>query len=157
MKIKKYTYLFIAITLVFIILGSIYVINNKSNSNKIAKGLIKVELKPNIQYDNDIEHPKVIESYSEFLSYFTSSSIRAEEFDKNNYAIIILNYDNCSYTNVVPTKYNIFGNTINVTAYHDGCSSCKPLYAYYAVKINKNIKKINQNIKWIARNKNECK
>ena len=71
----------------------------------------------------------------------------------NNYAIIVLTYDNCSFINVVPTKYTIDGKTLNVIAYHDGYSTCEPLYAYYAVKVDKAITELALNVKWIARDK----
>lgn len=156
MKIKKSLILFLGIIVIVAIgLTIIYLLNNKSDSYQMANGIIKIELKSDVQYDIDLEHLHVFDNYEDFSMYFNSESIKKYYFDSNNYAILILPYDDCSYTNIVPTKYNIVGKTLYVTAYHDGYSSCKPLYAYYAVKVNKNITKLNLNINWIARNKNE--
>ena len=156
MKNKKKLLVFFGIFVIVVGLISIYILDNKSNSYKMANGLVKVELKPDLRYDIDLEHPKVFNSYADFSLYFDSKNINEADFNNSNYAVIILSYDECSYTNVVPTKYVIKGKNINVTAYHDGCSTCKPLYAYYAVKVNKNITELNQNTKSIARNKNKC-
>lgn len=95
----------------------------------------------------------VFDNYKDFSMYFNSKNIKEDYFNSNNYAILVLTYDNCSYTNIVPTKYNINGKTLNVTAYHDGYSTCEPLYAYYAVKVDKKITELNLNVKWIVREK----
>ena len=156
MKNRKNLILFLAIIVIVAIgLTITYLLNSKSSSYKIADGITKIELKSDVQYDIDLEHLHVFDNYEDFSIYFNSESIKKDYFDSNNYAILILNYDECSYTNVVPTKYTVVGNKLNVTAYHDGFSTCEPLYAYYAVKVNKDITELNLNINWIARNKDE--
>ena len=157
MKNKKFLLLVCAIIVIIII---VFILvknaNYKTNSFKIADGMVKVDLKSGTEYDIDLENASVFTNYDDFSEYFNSSEITSNDFNNNNYAIITLIYDTCKYTNVVPTKYTIFGNTINIKAYHDGCSSCAPLYSYYAVKVSKQKTALKVNIKWIARDKNSC-
>lgn len=157
MKDRKLLYLGIVILVVILIELLMSFMNNKLDDQKVADGLTEVKLKAGIVYDSDLEHIKVFGSYKTFSLYFNSETINEQAFNNNNYAIIVLTYDECKYTNVVPAKFKIYGNNINVTAYHDGCSSCQPLYAYYAVRVDKKKTEMYQRINWIARNKSECK
>ena len=138
---------------------SVIVIKNKNreNSYQVADGMIKVDLKSNaLDFDMDLENAKVYTNYNDFSSNFNSSTITLSDFDNNNYAVIALPYDECRYTNVIPTKYRFVGNSIKVIAYHDDCSSCPPMYSYYAIKVAKKVVNLKINIKWIARNGENC-
>ena len=57
MKNKKKLLVFFGIFVIVVGLISIYILDNKSNSYKMANGLVKVELKPDLRYDIDLEHP----------------------------------------------------------------------------------------------------
>ena len=156
MKNKKRVIIFLVIFVIVIVAVVAYILINKQGSYKVAKGLVKLDLKSEAQYDIDLEHLQVFNNYADFSLYFDNKNKSEADFDNNNYAVIILTYDDCSFTNVVPTKYKIHNETIDITAYHDGCSSCPPLYAYYAVKVDKNISSLTQYINWIVRNEEEC-
>lgn len=129
-------------------------LNSKSYSYQIADGIFKIELKSGVQYNIDFEHLRVFDNYTNFSLYFNSENINEYHFNVNNYAILVLTYDACSYTNVVPIKYTIDGKILNVTAYQDGYSTCEPLYAYYAVKDDKDLIELDLDVRWIARDKN---
>ena len=157
MKNKNIIYIGILLLLLVALVFVFFMVNKKEevSDNGIADGMYKVEYKFG-EDSVDVSLPSVFTNYDDFSGYFKSSEINKDSFKENNYAVITLTYDECKYTNVVPSEYTVNENILDVVAYHDGCSACKPKYAYYVAKIEKSLKNVDVHVNWIARDVSDC-
>ena len=89
------------------------------------------------------EDNHIITSYDEYLSLFNSNEVRESDFDKNNYVLVEIVYDECAEKNVEIEKYAIDGNLLTVhISYYATCGVCAPNYLYYLIPIDKSIENI---------------
>jgi len=151
--VKKNTLIIIAgIVANIIILGIVFYITNnkkiKANDDFIY-----------MDYYNDIKKSSnyVFTNYYDYYNVFNSNKLTKEDFKNNNYALITINYDSCSESNITPTDYTIKDNKINVTVkYKRSCGVCAPRYIYYLLKIDKNITYADINVDYKAINNPHC-
>ena len=111
----------------------------------------------NNYYDEMVEENRVFTNYEDYYNAFESDAFSKEDFVNNNYVVITLKYNSCGEQNVTPVSYNINGNNIEVKVqYEVRCGVCAPVYKYYLLKVDKNIKEANVNYKYENLNEVDC-
>jgi len=83
------------------------------------------------------DYPLWIESEEEFHSLFPHKIISGAKFKDYKYAIIEINYDPCSESNIKPIGYKIENNILDVKyTYEASCGGCAPKYLYYLLELD---------------------
>lgn len=82
--------------------------------------------------------------YRDFVDYhnYEISELDSYDFDKNNYVVVVYDYDECS-SYVDDFSTNVSGDTLNVYFdIHSGCGVCAINYVAKIVEVSKNIKDV---------------
>ena len=106
----------------------------------------------------------VVTSYEEYKMYFDNEKLTREDFEENNYYIFAINYDPCSESDFKINSINVeYGSKGVIKEYNVGltykakCGGCAPEYMYYAIKLGKDVRRIDDfNYDADARNSVDC-
>ena len=101
---------------------------------------------------------EVIESYDEFKSKFGSNKLSESSFEDNNYAVLIVSYDDCSQKNFSLEKYEKVGNQLRAYfTLEKNCKECTSKFRYYFLPVDKDVKEeLNVSIDYQTKNNPKC-
>lgn len=99
----------------------------------------------------------ILTNFDEYKKYFDSKDITEEDFENNNYIVVPITYDSCSESDIKISGSEIIDNQIDVlVSYTAKCGLCASQYIYYLLKVDKDVKDVNINLKYEATNDPEC-
>ena len=145
----------IIILILLIIVGIliILIVNNKKE---------KEEEKPDPVYmglykSNDRKDIEIIRNYEQYKQFFNGNEITEDSFKDHNYAVVEIDYDECSESNIKLTNYTIEGKLITVEfSYEAGCGVCAPQYMYYLIPISKDMNEVEFDFGFHPTNNPDC-
>ena len=139
----------ITILVILIITGILLFIpkGNKENKEIIYLGMYR---------NNEKKDINIIKSYEQYKEYFDSDKVKESFFD-NNYAVLEINFDECSESDLEVKDYEIKDNVIKANiSYKASCGLCAPQYMYYLIPISKDMDKVDFDVKYKQINKIDC-
>ena len=105
----------------------------------------------------DIDENYIFRSYDDFKNKFNSDLLTEEDFLKNNFVLIPLQYNYCGKSDVTPVDYSINGENIKVEIeYTAKCGVCSPEYIYYLLRVEKSLTSVKLDLDYQAINKISC-
>lgn len=131
---------------------------NRDNSNENEETVsqsIKLGRDENDLFPNDA---LVIDSYDEYKKIFKDNdSLKEDDFKKQNYVALKIKYNSCSERNLKIKDYDIKDDKMNVKVeYERACGFCAPDYLYYAIAIDKDIKRLDVTYDFKKTNNPDC-
>ena len=158
----------IILVLIVLAFGIVFVIDYNDKKEVVVFNEIKAN--PDFislgYYNLDIDDNYVFTSYDEYyekvqvephVSSFNKYAVNEDDFKKNNYVLIKVQFDSCADRNITPTDYKINGNNIDVTfKYERSCGVCPSQNAYFLLKVSKSLTKANVDLNYEAVNNVAC-
>lgn len=150
----------IIVSLIVVLAGvlvGIYFMNRDDSKKKEETMLQSIKMG---MYENDLipNNDQVLDSYDEYKKIFKdNASLNEDDFKKNNYVVIKIQYNSCSEKNLEVKDYEIKDDKMTVKVEYEGaCGFCASEYLYYVLAIDKNIKKLDVTYDYKRTNNPDC-
>lgn len=171
-KLLKNPFFYVAIfgAIILIIIAVILVINLNQNlhAQKI-ESLRDSYIYLGSGHDSDHEtsaiSDRIVTNYADYqnsIQYIAfvnpdAPGLAKSDFEKHNYAIVAVRYDQCSESNIEPSEFTADTDQIHIVFDYDStCGVCAQQYLFYAFKLDKNITNADIAIDYHTRSTKEC-
>lgn len=153
---KKFIYIILGGILILLIgIGVSIIIKNKTTKNLTPNDdFIYVGV-----YEEQVieEENYIFTTYTDYHNKFNSNIINENDFQKNNYVLVPIQYNSCSESEFIPSDYTINGELINITVnFKASCGVCATEYMYYLLKVDKSITSATIDIDYKSINDTHC-
>ncbi len=153
---KKIVIILSIIIAVLLVIVGVLLIIILNNSKK------EIIAKPDAIYigtysSNDRKDINIIKSYEQYKRFFDNTEITEASFKDYNYAVVEIDYDECSESDIKLADYTIDGKLITVEFnYVAGCGVCAPQYMYFFVPIDKDMNEVEFDFGYHKLNDPDC-
>ena len=150
----------VILVVVLLIFGVVFLVdyNSKkgSSSNELKLNSDFIYLK-NFKNEANLDTNYVFTNYEDYKEKIGSDVLSAKDFEKNNYVLVVLDYNPCAEDNVTPTDYKVSSNKIDITVKYEGkCGLCAPEYLYYLLKVDKDVTEAELDFNYVIVNNTNC-
>jgi hypothetical protein len=109
--------------------------------------------------DNDLAvNGEIFKSYEEFNTRFGSKELSEDEFEENNFAVLIVSYDSCSQKKLELEKYEKVGDQLRAYfTLEKDCNDCAAKFRYYFLPVAKDVtEELNISVDYQTKNNPKC-
>ena len=106
---------------------------------------------------NEKKEIKIIKSYEQYKEFFNVNEITEDSFKDYNYAVVEIDYDECSKDHANLADYSIEGELITIDFnYEAKCGECDIQYMYFLIPIIKDMDEVQFDLKYHSTNEIDC-
>lgn len=163
-----YVAIFGAIILITIAIILIIILNQNNHQQQIENlrdSYIYLGSGHDADHETSAISDRIVTNYADYqesIQYISfvnpdAPSLTKSDFEKHNYAIIAVRYDQCSESNVEPSEFTANTDQIHIVFDYDStCGVCAQQYLFYAFKLDKNITNADIAIDYHTRSTRDC-